>query len=77
MDAHLLRLLSEGIQFDLQSGYTELGISKIQAALEFNSFCPSLSTAVPGPGGTLIAAYLASALSTSLIADRALQGASW
>ena len=50
MEAVLAELLVQSCQFDLQSGYTELGISKIQAALEFTLLTPRWTNSVPGAG---------------------------
>lgn len=50
IELEVIRFLEQNIHFDLQSGHTELGISKMQAALEFTILQPYLSNAVPGPG---------------------------
>ena len=34
-------LLLDATHFDLQAGHTELALARIQAAIEFNLFCPA------------------------------------
>ena len=46
----LISLLASACRTELQAGFTELGVAKIQASLEFALLAPSWSTAVPGPG---------------------------
>lgn len=50
LDRQLADLLVQSCQFDLQAGYTELAISKIQAALEYNLLTPQRTNSVPGAG---------------------------
>lgn len=52
LEEHLIHLLALSCQFDLQSGYTEIAVAKVQAALEFSVLTPSGTVAVPGPGKT-------------------------
>ena len=49
-EAALLDLLTGVCQLDLQAGYTEVCVARLQAALEFALLSPAWSTAVPGPG---------------------------
>ena len=68
LEDRLVGMLVQGCQFDLQSGYTELGVSKIQAAIEFAVLAPQLSTAVPGPGMLPVCIFVLSAYFRSFVA---------
>ena len=50
MEETLVELLVQSCQLDLQSGYTELAVSKMQAALEFALLTPKQTNSVPGAG---------------------------
>lgn len=73
-EAALLDLLAGICQFDMQSGYTELCVGRIQAALEFTLLTPAWSIAVPGPGvfhNPLIPLLSDSLLCSQLMAGKA------
>lgn len=72
-ESALMDLLVAACQFDLQAGYTELAVARIQAALEFVVLAPAWSTAVPGPGVAVSAVLTARARDPVKAPDRGLR----